>query len=123
MDNKKHVFYNLYRVYSNVKIPSTWKQKLDYRDVMYSTLNNDKVFFHYLSQNNVQTEENKENLIKKKKQLQKEEEILPNIEDKSTYDRKKTNMSTLMRTTNNFNFSNNTTTLAMSIIRSLLRSK
>lgn len=90
---------------------------------MYSTLNNDKVFFHYLSQNNVQTEENKENLIKKKKQLQKEEEILPNIEDKSTYDRKKTNMSTLMRTTNNFNFSNNTTTLAMSIIRSLLRSK
>jgi hypothetical protein len=59
----------------------------------------------------VQTEENKENNTKRKKQIQKEEELLPNIEDKSIYDRKKTNLSTFMRTTNNFNFSNNNSAL------------
>jgi hypothetical protein len=86
---------------------------------MYSTLNKDKVFFKYLSQNNVQTDENKDNLTKRKKLIQKEEELLPNIEEKTVYDRKKTNMSTLMRTTNNFNFSNNSSTLlALSIIGS-----
>jgi hypothetical protein len=86
---------------------------------MYSTLNKDKVFFKYLSQNNVQTDENKENLTKRKKQTQKEEELLPNIEEKSVYDRKKTNMSTLMRTTNNLNFSNNNSTFsALSNIKS-----
>ena len=86
---------------------------------MYSTLNKDKVFFKYLSQNNVQTDENKDNLTKRKKLIQKEEELLPNIEEKTVYDRKKTNMSTLMRTTNNFNFSNNSSTLlALCIIGS-----
>jgi hypothetical protein len=78
---------------------------------MFDTINKDKVFFNYLSHG----VEPKEELIDKKGQnkrnLNKNEENLPNIEEKQ-FERKKTGMSNLMRTTNNFgmqsSFSTNT---------------
>ena len=74
---------------------------------MFTTINKDKLFLEYLSQQTNIPEENKTIKTKKKQNNVTEDESLPNIDDKGNSDRKKGNMSSMMRTTNNFNLQSN----------------
>jgi len=91
-------------VYTNVDIPSNWQQKQGYRELMFSTMNKDKAFLNYLSQQNCVKEEMNENAKNKKRKSVKEEDDLPNIDEKNVNDRKKTNVSSnMMKSTGSFN--------------------
>lgn len=103
MDNKEYVtINNKTRVYTNINIPGSWKQKQDYRELMFSTMNQDKIFFDYLANPTEIKEEKIDTKNKKNKNFLNED--LPNIDDKPKMERKKTNISNNLKTsTSGFN--------------------
>jgi len=92
-------------VYSNIDIPSVWKQKQGYREFMFQAMNNDKLFFDYLSSAITLNDpyKNKEianmNINSKKKN---EKERLPEIVNDQFNFRKNSNL-----TSNDFSRTNN----------------